>query len=154
MSEEQAKTKEALEQLIKEQRLAVLSTVLPDGESAYASLVAYAPTDDLSALVFVTARGTSKHGNLNLHPGVCMLIDSRLNNEADFETAVAATALGVAREATGVERHELLALFIARHPSLEAFAGEPNSAVIRVAVNRYIFVSKFQQVSEFAPKRK
>ena len=149
MSEEQAKTMEALEQLINEQRLAVLSTVLPDGQSAYASLVAYAATGDLSALVFVTARGTGKHENLNLHPGVCLLIDSRLNNETDFETAVAATALGVAREPTGAERDTLRALFIARHPSLEAFAGEPNSAIIRVSVNRYIFVSKFQQVSEF-----
>jgi nitroimidazol reductase NimA-like FMN-containing flavoprotein (pyridoxamine 5'-phosphate oxidase superfamily) len=154
MREEQAGAREALEQLIKEQRLAVLSTVLPDGKSAYASLVAYAATEDLDALIFVTARGTSKHENLALHPGVCLLIDSRLNNESDFESAVAVTALGVSRETSGAERDKLLALYSARHPSLEAFAGEPNSAVIRVDINRYVFVSKFQQVTEFAPKRK
>lgn len=154
MSEDQAKSMEALEQLIHEQRLAVLSTVLPDGQSAYASLVAYAAAEDLSSLVFVTARGTSKHENLNLHPGVCLLIDSRLNNETDFESAVAVTALGVSRETSGAERDELLVLYCARHPSLEAFANEPNSAIICVDINRYVFVSKFQQVTEFVPKRK
>ena len=100
-----------LKQLFISQPLAVLATQ-SEGQP-YSNLVAFAETDDLKHLIFITNRNTKKYANVMLNQQVAILIDSRTNKKSDFETAVAVTAIGKADEATGKERDLLAEAYIA-----------------------------------------
>ncbi|GBC63434.1 pyridoxamine 5'-phosphate oxidase family protein [Desulfonema ishimotonii] len=135
-----------LRDLFTAQQLAVLAT--DGGHGPYTSLVAFAATEDLKSLLFATTRATRKFANITGNPRVSMLIDSRSNRVADFRDAIAVTALGEAGVAEGTERERLLPIYLARHPHLRAFANSPSSALLKVRVERYYMVSRFQNVTE------
>jgi heme iron utilization protein len=132
--------------LFRMQKLAVLST--HNAGQPYASLVAFAATEDLRHLYFATARTTRKYRNLSLDPRVAMLMDSRSNLDSDVHTAVAVTATGTAAEVNGQERDQGAQRYLARHPYLQDFIGAETCAFVRVAVRTYYLVSRFQQVME------
>jgi nitroimidazol reductase NimA-like FMN-containing flavoprotein (pyridoxamine 5'-phosphate oxidase superfamily) len=135
-----------LRELFARQRLGVLATHGPD--SPYASLVAVRASDDLRYLYFSTTRATRKFQFLSAEPQVAMLVDSRSDDDLDFHGAVAATAVGTARELEGDEREEQLAAFLGRHPHLRPFSGAPTSALVELAVATYYIVTRFQNVTE------
>lgn len=133
-----------LEELFRAQRFAVLATAQV-GEP-YASLVAFAVTPDLKGVLFVTSRLTRKYGNLRSDPRAALLVDSRANCVADFQTAVAVTVLGRASELDGAVRQSFLGMFLERHPSMREFAHAPTTSLFRVSVERYVLVDHFQHV--------
>ena len=137
---------ELLRELFASQRLGVLATQGPG--HPYASLVAILAGDDLRHLYFVTPRATRKFGFLSAEPQVAMLVDSRSADDLDFHGAVAATAVGAARELRGEERETQLAAFLGRHPQMRAFATSPTSALVDLAVDTYYIVGRFQNVTE------
>ena len=139
-------TRRRLRDLFESQQLAVLST--HNEGRAYASLVAFTPTGDLKELLFATARSTRKFGNLSAKPHVAMLIDSRTNSTADFHEAVAVTATGTAEEVPENERNALQAQYLQKHPYLADFVTAPTCALVRVKVDCYYLVSRFQNVVE------
>jgi len=130
--------------LFQEQLHMVLAT--HDGTAPYTSLMAFAATADLDRLIFVTSRATHKYSNMAANNQVSALIDNRTNRSADFQLALAVTALGQARELQGKERDSLLALFLQRHPELEPFCLAPSSALMALMVRRYILVGRFDEV--------
>jgi nitroimidazol reductase NimA-like FMN-containing flavoprotein (pyridoxamine 5'-phosphate oxidase superfamily) len=138
--------KQQLIQLFASQRLAVLST--QHQGQPYASLIAFAASDDLKELIFATPRSTRKFAYLQACPKVALLIDSRSNQEADIHQAIAVTALGTAVEVPSEDVSLVLEHFIARHPLLDEFARSESTAVIRVIVETYYVVSRFQEVVE------
>jgi heme iron utilization protein len=140
------RTRQRLRDLFENQQLAVLST--HNEGQAYASLVAFAAAEDLQELLFATARSTRKFGNLSAEPRVAMLIDSRTNRTADFREAVAVTATGVAGEVAESEREALQELYLQKHPHLVDFVTAPACALVRIRVDRYYLVSRFQNVVE------
>jgi len=79
---------------------------------------------------------------------ISILIDSRSNRVEDFEDAIALTILGNAHEAEGEERERLSVLYLARHPHLREFLQDPDCALMALDVERYIVVTRFQQVEE------
>ena len=101
--------KQRLQELLRSQRLAVLST--HQHNSPYASLVGFVATDDAKYLLFATPRSTRKYANLCQNDRVAMLIDSRSDRDADFHVAAAATAIGTAQEVPEHDREAMLALF-------------------------------------------
>lgn len=135
-----------LRQLLAAQNLAVLSTH-HEGQP-YASLVAFVAAEELKQIVFATARTTRKFSNLQADPRVAVLIDSRTNQPCDFHQAIAVTATGRAEELSGIERERLTALFLVKHPHLEDFLRAPTCALIRIHVQCYYLVSRFQNVME------
>jgi nitroimidazol reductase NimA-like FMN-containing flavoprotein (pyridoxamine 5'-phosphate oxidase superfamily) len=124
-----------LRRLFASQRLAVLAT--QDAGQPYGNLVAFAETDDLKHLIFVTSRNTQKYANVTENEKVALLIDSRRNQISDFQTAVAVTAIGAAEEITGNEREFLAKVYVVKHPHLTEFLNRPDSAVIKVTVSDY-----------------
>ena len=137
-------------ELFRTQGLAVLST---QGEGQpYSSLVAFAATPGLDALLFATTRTTRKYSNLAAEPRVSFLIDNRSNREADFHEAMAATAVGTAGEAEGASLTDLRRIYLAKHPYLEDFLAAPTCALIRVRVEAYYVVERFQDVRILHPK--
>ena len=138
--------KDQIRELFITQKLAVLST--HHSGQPYASLVAFVGKRDLKKIFFVTSRTTRKFVNLSSDPRVAILINSSLNMESDFHKAVSVTALGTAKEINGSEKDEVLSLYLAKQPYLEAFATSPTCAVVGVTITTYVLVKNFQQVME------
>jgi nitroimidazol reductase NimA-like FMN-containing flavoprotein (pyridoxamine 5'-phosphate oxidase superfamily) len=139
--------------LLGSQRLAVVATI---GEGApYTNLVAFCTTPDLCKIVFATMRSTSKYRNLLANPSVSVLVDDRGNSPSDIVDAVTVSATGRAGEA-GRDRALLQRLFLKKHPYLADFVRSPDCALICVRPERYVFVSRFQEVSvlEISPRRR
>ncbi len=139
-----------LRDLLASQLLAVLATTGTDGP--YTSLIAFAANGDLATLVFATARSTTKYKNMLLHRPVSLLIDNRNNSQADLTAALAVTVLGEAVEALGQERLRLRQLLLAKHPGLLNFVHDSATALMRVAVRRYIVVDRFQRIRPWIPE--
>lgn len=142
--ENQLKT--ALRDLLESQRLAVLST--HDQGQPYASLVAFAATEDLGRILFATARTTRKFHNIAGDARVALLIDNRSNTERDFHEAMAATAIGVSREILSGEDQGLRDRYLSKHPYLEGFLASETCALVEVLVEKYLVVNRFQNVFE------
>ena len=138
--------KEDLKGLFASQRLAVLAT--QNEGQPYPSLVPFTAGEDLKQLFFATTRSTRKYANLPSDARVAILIDNRSNEATDFRRAMAATATGKAEEIGGHEREEVLKHYLARHPHLEEFISSPSCAFLRISVDTYYVVSRFQKVIE------
>ena len=77
-----------------------------------------------------------------------MLMDSRSNLDSDIHTAVAVTVTGTAGEVREQEKDAGVRLYLSKHPYLQDFILAESRALIRVAVETYYLVSRFQQVTE------
>ncbi|HOE72703.1 MAG: Pyridoxamine 5'-phosphate oxidase [Deltaproteobacteria bacterium ADurb.BinA179] len=126
------------------QLLAVLST--SNNGRPYCNLVAFASGDGIASLIFATARDTRKFANLAGDPRVCLLIDNRSNRASDFRNAVAVTATGSAAELAPGEKTPYQKLFLDKHPHLLDFVLSPGCALIKVQVDTYYIVKRFQHV--------
>jgi nitroimidazol reductase NimA-like FMN-containing flavoprotein (pyridoxamine 5'-phosphate oxidase superfamily) len=142
MDKLEAKT--LLRDLFSRQALAVLATQASHGP--YTTLVGFVASDDLGSIYFVTGRSTRKYAALKANPRVSMLIDSRTNRAADFRDAAAVTALGAAREIDKEESPDIVDAYIEKHPHLEDFVKSPTCALIRIDVEQYVIVTRFQKV--------
>lgn len=149
MENEELQLRDDLRRLLGE-RLAVLST--NDEGQPYASLVAFAATEDLSRILFATSRPTRKYANLSADGRVALLVDSRRNDESDFHLAEAVTVIGTVTELTGADRDGYLPLYLEKHPALADFVRAPTCALLCIGVERYIRVKNFQRVSELRIK--
>jgi hypothetical protein len=133
--------------LLQRQQLGVLSTV---GQGIpYASLVAFAESEGLRHLYFVTPRATRKFTNLSANPNVALLINNSINRPEDFHLAAAVTAIGKALPVSPGERGAIIEQYVAKHPYLEDFARSPSCELLDIAIERYILVQRFQNVTEY-----
>lgn len=146
MSSESSRIRNVIRSVLERQKLAVLATA--GHEYPYCTLVGFAYTKDLRSIVFATVRDTHKFKNIQADTNVSLLIDTRTNSVDDFKDATAVTALGTAGEVSGTRRGTYRRLYLARHPHLRDFVDSPNTALVRVAVCRYIVVQRFQEVRE------
>jgi hypothetical protein len=81
-----------------------------------------------------------------------MLVDNRSNEAVDFRQSIAVTATGKVAE---VERHEargLVRAYLAKNPHLEEFLSSPTCALLRIRVEKYYLVQRFQNVVEIHVK--
>ncbi|MGA9394620.1 MAG: pyridoxamine 5'-phosphate oxidase family protein [Azonexus sp.] len=136
-----------LRDLFRSQCYAVLAT--DDHGQPFASLMAFAATEDLRQIVILTERDRRKFANLKANCRVALLIDDRKNEGEDTKKSVAVTVIGEAQEAGPEASAALLKLFLARHPRLGAFAASPTCTVVSVNISSYMLVSRFEQVVEW-----
>lgn len=141
-------SKDVINTLLTSQYLGVLATL--DSGQPYGNLVAFAVTADLKHIVFATNRNTRKYGNIRANSRVAMLIDSRRNEESDFNTAVALTAIGVAQETTGDERERLTEIYLTKYPPLADFVNRQESALMNITVSDYI-IARFNESKRISP---
>ncbi len=135
-----------LRRLFRDRHVGVLAT--HDHGQPYGSLVAFTASEDLEHLVFTTGRGTRKFANLSHDSRVALVVDDRRNDEADFYQAAAVTVTGRCVVLEGAEAEREAARFVQRHPQLRDFVAAPSCAVVRIVVQRYTYVSRFQEVVE------
>ena len=146
-----ADVRNRLKELFTSQKLAVLAT--QEGSQPYTSLMSFVATDDLKYIVFVTGQSTRKYENITRNPHVALLIDSRANLESDINDALAVTAIGKAGEVEPEEKDYFISLYREKHPHLEEFLMSPSHVLIKVTIQSYVVVNRFQNVSEFIPFR-
>ena len=146
-----ARLKEFLKDLFSSQRLAVLAT--QNRRQPYGNLVAFMATDDLKHLLFATTRATRKYANISRNPRIAMVVDNRSNQEADFHQAAAVTATGVVKEVEGPEKERFQKLYLSRHPYLKEFVSSPTCALLKMEVETYYVVNRFQNVMELHIKK-
>jgi nitroimidazol reductase NimA-like FMN-containing flavoprotein (pyridoxamine 5'-phosphate oxidase superfamily) len=138
--------RERLKALLESQRLAVLATHR-EGQP-YGSLVSFVATEDMKQVLFATTRSTRKYENLTADARVALLIDNRSNQDSDIHEATAVTATGRAEEIEGSDKKRFLRLYLERHPYLRDFVNSPTCALLRVRVETYYLVNRFQEVTE------
>jgi len=143
--------KKMLNDLFELQKLAVLAT--HSKGQPYASLMAFAATKNLKNIIFATTRSTRKFANLTADHRVALLIDNRSNAESDFHKAVAVTVTGTVAEVASRDRKRFARLYRAKHPHLEDFVESPTCALLRMNVQTYYIVSRFQNVVELHMKK-
>ena len=139
--------REQIDNLLSEQPLAVLST--QRNGQPYSSLMAFAHTHDLSVIVVATGKSTRKYQNIIRDSRVSLLVDNRSNNEEDFHAAAALTILGVAKNIESSERQAFENIYLERHPYLQKFLKAPTTSFIKIEVQCYLMVSRFQNVMEY-----
>ncbi len=140
-------TRNAVHNLLRQQKLGVLSTVGENGP--YASLVAFAVADDDHRLFFVTPRATRKFANISANAQVALLVNNSINNPEDFHKAAAVTAVGIATPVSLPELETIREQYLTKHPYLEEFSHSPSCEFIAISVERYILVERFQNVTEY-----
>ena len=137
-----------IETLLFDQRLATLSTCSSNGHP-YASLIAFDATQDLRGVVFATSRATRKFANLESNARAALLVENSRNLKSDIYEAMAVTALGTVKELAGPPQEEALARYREKHPHLAAFVRSPSTALLRLEVQLYYLVNRFQRVMEY-----
>jgi nitroimidazol reductase NimA-like FMN-containing flavoprotein (pyridoxamine 5'-phosphate oxidase superfamily) len=147
---EEVELENFIRELFESQKLAVLGT--QNQGQPYANLVAFAPSDDLKSLYFVTARATRKYANIEADARVTVLIDNRSNQDSDFSQAAAVTATGTAQEVMASKRDEVLTIYLAKQPMLKDFVQSPSCALLQINVETYYLVRRFQNVMELHVK--
>jgi general stress protein 26 len=141
-------TRDAVHLLLRGQQLGVLSTAGDNGP--YASLVAFAVSDDDRRLVFVTPRTTRKFANIAADARVALLVNNSINRPEDFHRAAAVTAVGHAETVNPTDLDTVRDRYLSKHPYLEEFAYSPSCEFVAIRVERYILVERFQNVSEYS----
>ncbi len=135
--------------LLMQQRYAVLCT--QGGGQAYGSVVAYAVNDAFDAAVFSTGRATRKYNLLTESDRIALVVDNRPSYPEELMQVEAITATGNARELFDHERARWARMLIDRHPQLRAFVTSPSTAVFRIDIVRYLYVTRFQEVHQWVP---
>jgi nitroimidazol reductase NimA-like FMN-containing flavoprotein (pyridoxamine 5'-phosphate oxidase superfamily) len=135
-----------LKKFFESQPLAVLAT--QNGTAPYVSLVAFAANEKLTYLLFSTTRATRKYSNLLANPEVSLLIDNRKNTIEDFQDAMAVTALGKVAHIEDFERGIMEKIYLMKHPYLTDFLKSPTTAFLKIRIEKYIVVTRFQHVVE------
>ena len=98
--------------LLSEQKLGALATH-GQGEP-WASLIAFAATDNLDSIYFATPKTKRKYSNLVSDPRCSLLIDNRENLASDFSNSIAVTATGIVKEVHDPENSAALQLFLTK----------------------------------------
>ncbi len=136
--------------LVRSQSYGVLCTT--GKEHAYGSLLAYATVGDLSSIIFATPTTTRKYQLLKEQPKVAFLIDNRDTTQHNFMQVEAITAMGIA---TQLEKNELnkpiIDFLTAKHPYLSNMLNAESFVLFKMQVLRYFYVTRFQEVMEWAP---
>ncbi len=135
-----------LREFFQTQKLTALATQEPG--HPYLSLMAFALTDDLNYLIVATKRETRKYSNMVKTPGVAFLIDNRSEKRNNFQSTLAVTGIGTAKETEEPEKESLMALFLGKHPELETFVRSQESALLKITIEKFVIISQFQEVEE------
>ena len=142
--------RERIQQLADQQPYAVLCT---QGEGQpYGALVAFAFSEDLQHVAFVTPVATRKFRQLSQCDHVALVIDNRPNKADELMDIEAVTVTGRSQMIErGPEFDNWADLLVTRHPYLKSFVRAATCALFRVDVVRFLHVARFQEVSQWMP---
>lgn len=136
--------------LIRDQLYGVLCT--QSKTQPYGSMVAYAFSDDLKDIVFGTPRNTNKYRFLTDCRNVAFVVNNMNRHTDDLMKVEAVTATGRAIELSpGGADTGWAELLLQRHANLKTFVTSKSTALFKIEISRFFYVSSFQEVMEWTP---
>lgn len=132
-----------IKDLLNNQRFGVIAT--QDKNEPYTNLVAFIHSDNLKQIILATPKNTKKYDNIIQNSRMSMLIDNRGNKPNDIKNAIVVTAIGSANEIKRNTRY-FIQLYLKKHPYLSDFINSKDTAIIRLKVEKYLLVNRFQNV--------
>jgi hypothetical protein len=115
-------------------------------------MIGVAFSDDLRFAVFATPRATRKYNNLSHCDRVALVINNREQFPGDLMKIEAFTATGKAEEIMDKELDsEWAELLVKKQSYLRQFLSAESTALFRIRISRYFYVSSFQEVREWEP---
>jgi len=123
-----------------------------DGQP-YGSVIAFAANPELNAIVFVTPVDTRKYRLLCACDQVALVVDNRAGSLTDDNLHIdALTASGRAIQLHNGDEIDLWKrVLLQRHPLMQEFICASDNALFRVNIQRYIHVTRLNEVSEWSP---
>ena len=141
---------ERIRGLLDLQRFGVLCT--QGGGQPYGSIVAYAFSADLAGMAFATPVSTRKYRMLVECDLVALVVDTRSEFLGNLMNVEAVTAMGRAvRLPAGPEFDRWARSLATRNPELDSFVRAPSSALFRIDLDGYTYVTRFQEVQHWSP---
>jgi nitroimidazol reductase NimA-like FMN-containing flavoprotein (pyridoxamine 5'-phosphate oxidase superfamily) len=141
---------EAIRELCEGESFAVLAT--QGDRQPYASLIGFATSRNLTHLVFATPKQTRKYALLEKNNLVALLVDTRSSQPDSLDYLSALTITGKSEILSNPEeKNKWSALLAEKHPYLREFLASPDTAIVVVEVSKYVYVRRFQEVSEWIP---
>jgi len=139
-----------IRRLVQEERFGVLCT--QGQRQPYGSVVAFAGSQDLGVAVYATPVATRKYRLLSACDRVALVVDNRGGQSDDMMKVEAITATGRACQVKPGPDFDCWAeLLTTRHPYLKAFVAAPSTALFRIDIVRYFYVTRFQEVHQWLP---
>lgn len=138
---------QTVRKILTSQLFGVLATTGRTGP--HSTIVSFASADDLTTIVFSTPRDSRKFENLKRGTNVSFFVDDRSLHDDKLLEIHGIEARGVAWELDNDERGQYEQIYLSKHPDLENFSSE--AALIRIRVDRFDIVHRFQNVLVFKP---
>lgn len=136
-------SRKILSELLKSQKFAVIAT--QGIKEPYTNLVSFVSTNDMRNIIFATSKKTKKFENIKRNSCISVLIDNRDNTESDIQKAIVITGIGTADEIK--EKNDFYKeLYLKKHPYLLDFVNSEDSVLIKIKIDKYIVVNKFENV--------
>jgi len=136
--------KQKIQHVFDNQLYGVLAT--SDDNQPYTSLLAFANTADLKYIFLAMGSSSYKFQNLTKNQKIAFFIDNRSNDNFDTSDAYAITAFGTASPIQNKERKDVEKIYLTRHPQLQQFIQSENNRLIKITVDSYSFVERFEDV--------
>ncbi len=142
---------DTIHELMTSQPYAVLCTQ-GDGQP-YGSVIAFTVNPQLNAAVFATPIDTHKYRLLCACEQVALVVDNRADAQPDDNSCIdALTATGRAVQLCQVDEIELWQRALCKkHPLMQEFICATGNAFFRIDIQRYIHVTRLNEVSEWFP---
>ena len=134
--------------IMESQLFGVLAT--RDTSGLHTSLVAFAGTEDLTAVFFATPVQSRKFRNLSRYASVSLFVDNRINDPGRIDDITGISIKGDAESLDERERHEALRVYTQKHPYIHSFAQHPDTALVRIRAREYQVVTRFSHVSIYS----
>ena len=138
--------KETVRSVLSSQKLGVLATT--GEEYPYTSLIGFVCAEEMNSIIFATMKQTRKYANMQKHPNVTVLINSGTNSTEDFKDAASITVLGKASDVAAENLEKSQKIYLTKFPFLEDFIKDPACVLVKVDVEKFIVVTRFQEVTE------
>lgn len=119
----------------------------------HASLISFAISNDLKYIVFATPINTGKFNLIAAEENISVLVDDRSSHKDSINEISALTIIGKGKILS--DENEICkwaTLLTEKHPNLNTFVKSSSTAIIRIDVVKYLYVKKFQEMTEWDPR--
>jgi len=142
--------KDKIRHLVENQPFAVLCT--QNSKQPHGSLIAFAFSQDLRHYFFSTPKATKKYSLLEKCDHIALVIDSRSRNQESEVQIEAVTVTGTAVKLTDEDDiAQAEKMLSERHSYFSKVVQSETSALFRINVDEYKYVTRFQKVYQWVP---
>lgn len=138
--------------ILKNQRFGIFTSVR--GNIPHPTLVAFINSEDLSKIFFATTKKSRKFRNLIENPNVVLFWNTQTNKPDDVRSSVTLTGIGHASPLNdSAEQRRVKKIYITKHPYMQDFVNEEETALISVQIEKYELLSDFEKVKKYRIKK-